>query len=135
MLTHLLDTSVYSQRLKSRPVTAVIERWSQLGNSALAISACCEAEVLFGLEKKQSERMWIEYDLYLRDQLTLLPFGYKEAAEYAKVRQALNLKGMPVAEMDLQIGATALANGLVLATLNLRHFKDIPGLKLEDWSV
>ena len=31
---------------------------------------------------------------------------------------------------DILIGATALANNLKLATLNVRHFQDMPGLQL-----
>ena len=58
MITHLLDTSVYSQRLKKHPVDKVVRRWSELGNSKLAISAICEAELLYGLEKKNSPRLW-----------------------------------------------------------------------------
>jgi len=134
MLKYLLDTSVYSQRLKLNPCRGTIEKWSSLGNSVLAISACCEAELLFGLEKKGSTRLWHEYDHYLKDQLTLLPFGYREAVEYASLRKTLTAKGTPVADMDLQIAATAIGNGLILATLNSRHFQHIPGLKIEDWS-
>ena len=36
--------------------------------------------------------------------------------------------------VDRMIAATALANDLSLATLNPRDFRDIPGLKIEDWS-
>ena len=105
-----------------------------MGNRVLAVSACCEAELLFGLQKKQSKRLWKEYDVFLKDQLTLLPFSYKEAVEYARIRQTMSEKGRPIADMDIQIGATALANGLTLATLNVRHFQEIPGLKVEDWA-
>ncbi|NBD37820.1 MAG: PIN domain-containing protein [Verrucomicrobia bacterium] len=134
MLTHLLDTSVYSQRLKPNPLDPVVRRWRSLGDSVLAISSCCEAELLFGLEKRGSSRLWTEYERYLKDQLTLLPFGYAEAVEYARLRRQLAEAGESVACMDLLIGATALANGLVLATLNTRHFARMPGLRVEDWS-
>jgi tRNA(fMet)-specific endonuclease VapC len=134
MLTHLLDTSVYSQRLRPRPVKNVIKRWKDLGNASLAIAACCEAELLFGLEKKGSVRLWTEYEKYLKDQLTLIPFGYMEAVQYAKLRARLTNLGKPVADFDLMIAATAFANGLTLATLNIRHFENIPNLQVEDWS-
>lgn len=134
MLTHLLDTSVYSQRLRPHPLAPVVRRWTELGNSALAISACCEAELLFGLEKKGSERLWTEYGEYLKDRLTLIPFGYKESGQYAKLRNILTGRGDPVADLDLMIAATAISNGLVLATLNLKHFEKVPGLQVEDWS-
>ncbi len=133
MLTHLLDTSVYSQRLKPKPNKGVVRRWKTLGNETLAISACCEAELLYGLEKRDSERLWIEYETYLKDQLTLLPFGYSESVVYGRLRKQLVEAGKPVADMDLLIAATAFANGLVLATLNEKHFAQIPGLKVENW--
>lgn len=133
MLSHLLDTSVYSQRLKPKPHDSVVSRWRNLGNAALAISACCEAELLYGLEKRNSERLWHEYNHYLKDQLTLIPFGYKEAVQYASIRTELVSRGEPVADMDILIAATALANGLIVATLNTSHFARIPGLVVEDW--
>lgn len=48
-LTHLLDTSVYSQPLKQRPDANVISRWNRVGDTACAVSAVCEAEILFGI--------------------------------------------------------------------------------------
>lgn len=134
MLSHLLDTSVYSQRLKPKPLKSVMRRWKNHGNAVLAVSACCEAEILFGLEKRNSSRLWTEYEEYLRDKLTMIPFAYKEAAVYAGIRKQLTSAGEPVADMDLIIGATAIANGLILATLNMKHFEKIKGLRLENWS-
>jgi tRNA(fMet)-specific endonuclease VapC len=134
MLTHLLDTSVYSQRLRPRPVQSVVRRWKAHGNATLAISACCEAEILFGLKKKESERLRTEYAEYLKDRLTLIPFGYKEAVEYSKMRALLSARGDPLPDLDLMIAATAVTNGLILATLNMKHFERIPGLQVEDWS-
>ena len=47
--SHLLDTSVYSQVLKPRPLPSVVRRWRLLGDDRLAISSICEAELLYGL--------------------------------------------------------------------------------------
>ena len=134
MITHLLDTSVYSQRLKKHPVEEVVRRWSELGNSKLAISAICEAELLYGLEKKNSPRLWAEYEEYLKNALVMLPLDRKVIDFYAKTKASMSMQGLVVDELDLLIGATALANGLKLATLNERHFSKIPSLEVEDWS-
>lgn len=134
MITHLLDTSVYSQRLKPLPVQGVVKRWSSLGNAALAIASCCEAELLYGLKKKGSERLWTEYNLYLKDELTLLSFGSNEAAQYARIRHELTQQGQLISDMDLMIAATAISNRLTVATLNVRHFNRIRDLRVEDWS-
>lgn len=134
MISHLLDTSVYSQRLKKHPVEMVVRRWSELGNSKLAISAICEAELLYGLEKKDSPRLWTEYGDYLKNTLVMLPVDRKVIEVYAKTKATMSMQGLVVDEPDLLIGATALANGLKLATLNARHFSKIPNLEVEDWA-
>lgn len=131
----LLDTSVYSQRLRPKPAPGVVARWKQAGDQALAISVICEAELLYGLEKRKSERLWTEYDIYLKDRLVTLPVDRPVAEAYAKLRAELEGKGEPRADFDLIIAATALAYRLCLATLNTRHFQGIPGLQVEDWNL
>lgn len=134
MVTHLLDTSVYSQRLRRKPAPKVIHRWGTLGDSKLAIATICEAELLFGLEKKNSERLWLEYDQYLKHKLIVLPLDRNTVKTYARIKAELQSGGINIGEFDLLIGATALANGLKLATLNVKHFSKIPQLVVEDWS-
>lgn len=134
MLTHLLDTSVYSQRLRRLPAPEVVRRWAELGDGKLAISTICEAELLFGLEKKNSQRLWAEYDHYLKHKLIVLPLDRAVIGAYARLKAELQNAGVSIAEFDLLIGATALANGLKLATLNTKHFTKIPGLVVEDWA-
>lgn len=135
MITHVLDTSVYSQRLRRHPHAGTVQRWSALGNARCAISTICEAEVLFGLEKKASPRLWTEYEHYLINQLVVLPLDRKAIESYAKIKAETLSAGLVLGEFDLLIGATAIANGLKLATLNTKDFSKIPGLIVEDWSL
>ena len=132
--THLLDTSVYSQRLKPQPHLHAISRWDTLGDSQVVTSTVCEAEVLFGIAKKGSTRLATAFSAKLRPRLTILPLDSACAAAYAELRAACERNGSPVTDLDLLIAATAKTNGLILATLNIRHFHVIPGLAVEDWS-
>lgn len=132
-LTHLLDTSVYSQRLRPQPHPRVVERWQMLGDHRLAISAVCEAELLYGLEKRGSHRLWQEYHAALENSLTLLPLDLSVARIFARIKAQTETQGEPRADFDLLIAATALAHGLILATGNKKHFDGIPGLVVEDW--
>lgn len=134
-LTHLLDTSVYSQRLRRKPHPRVHKRWAELGDQALAVSAICEGEVVFGLELKDSERLWSEYRLYLKNRLAFLPVDQNVVAAYGRLKSHLWRTGQPCGELDVWIGATALSHRLILATLNVRHFAGMPGLAVEDWSL
>lgn len=134
MITHLLDTSVYSQRLRKQPVSGVVRRWSALGNARLAMSTICEAELLFGLNKKNSARLWTEYEQYLKHQLVVLPLDRKVIETYARIKAETLSAGLSIGEFDLLIGATALANNLKVATLNTKDFAKISGLVVEDWA-
>ena len=68
-LSHLLDTSVYSQPIKPKPLPSVEKRWRVLGDEALAISVICEAEVLYGLELAQSRKLQARYEELLKNRL------------------------------------------------------------------
>lgn len=133
-VTHLLDTSVYSQPLKPVPHPGATRRWQALGNAAVAISAICEAEVLFGIEKKQSANLTAGYERILKGTLPVLPVDSDVAAAYAKLRADCERRGAPVADMDLLIAATAHAHHLTIATLNANDFHAVQGVHVEDWS-
>lgn len=49
---------------------------------------------------------------------------------HAAIGAELAENGSPIGTHDLWIGATALANGLGVATHNPGHFRRIPGLRV-----
>jgi tRNA(fMet)-specific endonuclease VapC len=134
MVTHLLDTSVYSQPLKPRPSSSVMSRWNAIGNESLSVSVICEAEVLFGLEAKGSAQLDAAYTNLLEGRLTVIPVERDVGKEFAKLKAAAKKKGRLIPDFDLMIAATAKVHGLILATLNYRHFCEIDGVAVEDWS-
>lgn len=52
---------------------------------------------------------------------------------YADEKARLRKNGFPVDDFDLLIGATAIANDLILVTNNEKHFKRISTLEIENW--
>jgi len=133
-LTHLLDTTVLSQPIKDRPLLPVMDRWSALGDERVCTSAICVAEILQGLESRQSEKYWRRYRELLENRYAALPFDQTVAAAFGAMAAALRRQGEPRPVVDLLIAATARRHGLVVATLNTRHFMGIPGIEVEDWS-
>ena len=132
--THLLDTSVFSQRIKRKPVKAALDRWDALGDARTVISVICEAEVRFGLHKQGSPSLREAFENLLMNRLPILPVDSSVAEPYARLRAECERSGNSVADMDLLIAATAKTHNLIVATLNLRDFEKIPGLTVEDWS-
>jgi tRNA(fMet)-specific endonuclease VapC len=62
--------------------------------------------------------------------ILLNPVACKKAAQvYANLRQ----RGKLISDADILIAGIALAGDYVLVTQNLKHFKRVTGLKVENW--
>jgi predicted nucleic acid-binding protein len=133
-VSHLLDTSVYCQPLRKKPVPSVVARWKALGDASLCVSVLCEAEVLQGLEAKNTAPLWDRYRTLLDGRLPILEVTADVARTYASLAGPMIREGNPRPVIDLLIAATAKNHGLVLATLNYRHFEGVDGLAVENWS-
>jgi len=66
----------------------------------------------------------------LLDAVPILPFGLPEARRHAQLWADLLRGGTMIGPHELLIGATALARGDALATLNRREFTRVAGLRL-----
>ena len=133
-VSHLLDTSVYCQPLRKKPLPTVVDRWTKLGDSSLCVSVLCEAEVLQGLEARESAALWDRYRKLLEGRLPVLDITIQVAGTYAAMAGPLIRSGKPRPVIDLLIAATAKREGLIVATLNARHFEGLEGVAIEDWS-
>lgn len=100
----------------------------------MCTSVICEAEVLTGLERKGSKRLWKAYREILEGRVPLLDVDAGVARAYSTLAAGLLAAGRPHPAFDLLIASTAKAHGLVVATLNVRHFAGLDGVAVEDWS-
>jgi tRNA(fMet)-specific endonuclease VapC len=131
----LLDTSVYFQPIQKRPLEAVVNHWRSHPESAYAISAICELEVLYGIKLADSETLTKVYHRILRGRFPILAFDAACAGLYADLQAAFVVKGQTRPAFDLMIAATAIVHGRELATCNAVDFQNIPGLIVRDWSL
>jgi tRNA(fMet)-specific endonuclease VapC len=65
--------------------------------------------------------------------VTVLPWESDAAQQYGRLRATLEREGQPLGNLDIIIGAHALALGVVLVT-NDHAFTRIKTLKAEDWT-
>ena len=131
---YLLDTSVLSQPLKDRPLRAVQRRWTPERSAGLCPSAICQAELLRSLEARQSGKLWRRYRDYLAGEVAVVPVDEVAAGVYARLCARLQAAGTRRDMADLLLAAAAIAADLPLAPLNVRHFDDLEGLRVEDWT-
>lgn len=128
--TYLLDTNTFSDIAKgtSQAAREEFQRLSQHHHVNLCISVMTEAEVRFGMAKRNlspSRRSAVES---LLAHLQILSWGSEEAAAYAATRARLEARGVTVGAMDLLIAAQAVAAGAVLVTRDkiFSHMEDLP---------
>jgi len=91
-------------------------------------------EVLYGFQLNGSaEKKFAAAFRELCAATKVLPFDEQAASLAARIRAELKERGTPIGPWDLLIAATAIANGCILVTSNLREFNRIPDLAVEDW--
>jgi tRNA(fMet)-specific endonuclease VapC len=128
----LLDTNIASYVIKGN-IPAVRRRVVQVPMAQLAISAVTEGELRYGAARRpDAVRLRTVVDEFLV-RMTILPWDSEAAKHYGQIRASLEREGQPMGNLDMMIGAHALAVGAVLVT-NDRAFTRIRELKVEDWT-
>ena len=132
-LQYLLDTNITSHYLRRSSVGLEARVNQGLAQQTVAISVLTRAELRFGqagMAADDRRRSLIDHFLLL---LPCLAWTHQAADRYGALKDALRRTGTPIGELDTQIAAHALAEGLTLVTHNTRHFDQVPGLQLQDW--
>jgi len=104
----------------------VVRRAAECDEGDLVTSAIAYAEVAFGSLNEQPPV--IEQLRAFVEEVPVLNFDYKAALAYA----SLPFKR---GSFDRLIAAHALSHDLIMVTHNEKHFADVSGLKIENWTV
>ena len=131
MLTYMLDTNICIHVMKSYP-PAVREKFNAVAEQ-LCISSITLGELHYGAQKsaRRAENLTAIGQFVAR--LEVLPFGEKAAAHYGQVRAELERAGTPCGPHDMQIGAHARSEGLIVVTNKVREFARMPAVRVENW--
>jgi len=107
-----------------------------LGDEPVAIAAITASELLHGCLRARDAAVRARRGAFvdgLLDTIPVLPFGLPEARRHADVWAELAKRGTMIGPNDRLVGATALAHGHALVTLNRREFRRVPGLVVREW--
>jgi len=129
-LSLLVDTSVAVGLIDDVPL--VKERARQADELYLSIISHVELEAGVYRDRDLGPIFRTRLTKFL-SRVEELEFTAREVAAYSAIIAARGFSRRLV--VDRMIAATALANDLALATLNSRDFRNIPGLRIEDWSI
>ena len=131
MLKYLLDTNIVIYVLKRRP-KEVLEIFNR-NASRMAISSITLSELIYEAEKSSNVDKNLEAIEEFVSHLDVLPYDAKASQHYGQIKAALEKRGEIIGANDIHIAAHAISQGLILVTNNLREFKRVPNLALENW--
>jgi tRNA(fMet)-specific endonuclease VapC len=122
---YLLDSSIIIKLTMglSKPLR---ERVSQCCEDDMVTSAVAVAEVLYGSVNEKPPAI-DQLEAFLGE-VPVLDFDLAAARAYAQLP-------FRRASYDRLIAAHAISLGLTVVTDNEKHFADVPGLKVENWTI
>lgn len=97
------------------------------------ISSITVTELLIGVHRAKSSKIRVKRSAFVEHvigSISNLPFAEEEARVYAEILSDLSKKGITLGTHDMIIGATAIANGYPVLTINEKDFKRIPGVEV-----
>ena len=124
-MKYLLDSNIIVY-LTMNSNDRVVQRAAECDAGDLVTSAVALAEVAYGSMNEKPPA--IEQLQAFVQEVPVLNFDYKAALAYA----TLPFKR---GSYDRLIAAHALSHDLTVVTHNEKHFADVPGLKVENWTV
>ncbi len=130
-MKYLLDTNICIYYMKG--LFDLDKKINKIGSENCYISEITLAELKFGVENSvQKSKNKLALDIFLNG-ITILPI-YNSLDFYAREKARLRKKGNTVDDFDLLIGASAVSNNMILVTNNVKHFKHIKKIEIQDWT-
>ena len=124
-MKYLLDSNVIIAIVMNSNA-GVVSRAAECDDGDIVTSAIAFAEIVYG--SMNSRPPAIEQLRVFTQEVPILDFDYKAALAYATLP-------FRRASYDRLIAAHALSHGLILVTHNVKDFADVPGLKVENWTL
>ena len=130
---YLLDSCVCIDLMRGKLPT-VYEAMRASDPSLFAVPAIVVAELRYGIERSaQPVKNRLITERFLAP-FAIVAFDGNCASAYAAIRNQLREEALTIGPNDLLIAATAMANQASLVTSNVREFKRVRGLRLENWA-
>ena len=131
---YLLDTNILSELIKRRPRPLFLDRLRQHAAEGIFTSCICVVELRQGSSlRPDKEVFWERIDRQILGRVTILGFGLEESLVAGDLLAHLSRRGELIGLEDVLIGSTALARGYTVVTANVRHFRRLPNLRVENW--
>ncbi len=129
---YLLDTNICIYIIKKHS-PEILKRFRKHSPQDVAISTITLFELQYGVEKSQYRQRSEDALAKFLLPLNLIDLDHLAAVEAAAIRAQLEKKGISIGPYDLLIAGLARSRDMTLVTNNIKEFKRIVGLRLENW--
>ena len=131
---YLLDTSIYSQPLRRKPVENALKYWQHVGDDQCSVCTVSIGEIEWGLHLENRAERWRKYRSLLEGRLEVVETDSETWRLFGRMKARQQSLGEQVADLDLLIAAVAKQTDRTVATLNRSEFSRIESVPWEDWS-
>ncbi len=132
-MKYLLDTNICIYLIKRNPAS-VRNQFERLVPGDVGISSITLAELEYGVAKSRFPERNREALVRFVLPLEIPAFDAGAALAYGRIRADLEARGAPIGSMDLLIAAHALTLDVALVTNNVREFRRVRTLRVENWA-
>ncbi|MCF8105972.1 MAG: type II toxin-antitoxin system VapC family toxin [Desulfohalobiaceae bacterium] len=130
-MAYMLDTNICIAIMKGH--TGLRSKLHMIRPDEISISSIVQAELCYGVWKSvhraHNEQALADFLAICR----VLAWPGDAADTYGEIRSTLEMQGRIIGANDLLIAAHAKYLDVVLVTNNVREFKRIPALDVENW--
>ena len=127
-----MDTNICIYMINKNP-KKVLEKIIGLSPLDVKISSITVAELEYGASKSLNREKNRNSLKRFLSPFEIINFDTMDAEIYGIIRADLEKKGIIIGPYDLQLAAQALRWDYTFITNNIKEFKRITGLKLENW--
>ena len=132
-MKYYLDTNIIIYAINGR-YPAIAEHFKIVNPSLIAIPSIVTAEIEYGARKSRDYNTTMELYNSFFSAFKIVSFDNDMASKYGIIRSELEKDGKIIGPNDLIIASTVLARDGILVTNNVKEFKRVEGLELEDWT-
>jgi tRNA(fMet)-specific endonuclease VapC len=130
-MSFLLDTNILSAHLR-RP-SGLAHRFFQYSGRLYTSSVALAELFVWAYNRPDPTVVLDAIDELLFNEVALLDYDRDCANEFGRVRTELRRQGIELPTVDLMIASVALVYDLTVVTHNTPDFRNIAGLRLDDW--
>lgn len=132
-MSYLIDTDIIIYSIKK--TKTVQNNFRKYASEPKFISIVTYGELLYGAQKSVTPEKNLAVIRRISELFPMIDISRSIMETFADLKIVLEQTGIPIADLDLLIGASALSMNLTLVTNNIKHFERIPGLHLENWAI